>query len=135
MNGILGTLHMLEDTQLDEDQKRIVDTARASGENLRTILNDILDLSKMEAGRLELEEVAFGFVSSIEGACRFWQPLADQKGLALNVRIDESVPEQVKGDSARIRQIVNNLVSNAIKFTFKGEITVRVDVEREHPRP
>ena len=133
MNGILGTLHMLEDTQLDGDQKRIVDTARASGENLRTILNDILDLSKMEAGRLELEEVAFGFVSSIEGACRFWQPLADQKGLALNVRIDESVPEQVKGDSARIRQIVNNLVSNAIKFTFKGEITVRVDVEREHP--
>ena len=66
MNGILGTLHMLEDTQLDGDQKRIVDTARASGENLRTILNDILDLSKMEAGRLELEEVAFGFVSSIE---------------------------------------------------------------------
>jgi len=131
MNGILGTLHMLEDTQLDGDQKRIVDTARASGENLRTILNDILDLSKMEAGRLELEEVAFGFVNSLNEACRFWQPLADQKGLALNLRIEDGVPPQVKGDSARIRQIVNNLVSNAIKFTSKGEITVRVDVERE----
>ena len=134
LNGVLGTLQMLEDTALGEEQARLVGAALASGENLRTILGDILDLSKMEAGRLELEESPFAFVESVEEACRFWRPLAEHKGLEFEVRVDDAVPTQVLGDSARIRQILNNLVSNAIKFTAGGSVRVRVELEQGSPR-
>jgi PAS domain S-box-containing protein len=131
MNGILGTLHMLEDTSLDASQRRLLETALASGANLRTILNDILDLSKMEAGRLALEEAPLPLLETVEDACRFWRPLAERKGLHFRVELDPQLPRQVRGDAARIRQILDNLVSNAIKFTQRGEVSVRVSVDPE----
>jgi signal transduction histidine kinase/CheY-like chemotaxis protein len=133
LNGILGTLHMLEDTALAAQQVRLVGAALVSGENLRTILGDILDLSKMEAGRMELEESPFAFVESVEEGCRFWRPLAEQKGLAFHVVVDPDVPTKVEGDATRIRQILNNLVSNAIKFTAEGEVRVRLGLDPEKP--
>lgn len=126
MNGILGTLSMLGESDLNVAQKKLLGMARASGESLRSILNDILDMSKMEAGRLELECEKFPLPALIEEACAFWRPLAEDKGLSFRMELEPGLPPDVRGDPARIRQILNNLLSNALKFTRHGSIMVRV---------
>ncbi len=129
MNGVIGITGLLMDTNLSSEQHDYVDTIRDCGQNLLTIINDILDFSKMEAGKLELEEQPFDIFKAIESSLHLLEELAAKKGLKLNYTATSRVPTGIQGDGTRLKQIVVNLVSNAIKFTEKGEISVILDAE------
>ena len=126
MNGILGMCSMLSDTDLDEDQDSFLKTVRNSGEELLTIINDILDYSKIEAGKLNVESKPLNVRECLEEVLELLAHSAHEKGLELLYREVGSVPMRRIGDSTRLRQIVVNLVGNAIKFTESGEVTVIV---------
>jgi signal transduction histidine kinase/DNA-binding NarL/FixJ family response regulator len=126
MNGILGMAHLLLDTPLNEGQRRQVETLRDSGQALLTILDDILDFSKMEAGRLLLVAEDFDLGRVVTSVEALMMPRARQKGLVLHASVAPDVPTALRGDAGRLRQVLLNLVGNAIKFTETGE--VRVDV-------
>ena len=134
MTAILGTVRLLRDTRLDEQQRDYLGTVDSSGEALLSILDDILDISKVEAGKLTLEMTNFDIETLIHGIVRLMDGRAREKGLALSYRIDEAVPACLHGDPARIRQVLLNLVGNAIKFTDVGQINIAVrpvDVPRQ----
>lgn len=128
MNGVLGMLGLLADTRLNAEQRNFVTTARQSGEALLGIINDILDFSKMEAGRLEFDEVAFEFQPLVDNVVELLQPKADEKGISLSARIEKTVPKGFHGDPGRLRQILLNLVGNAVKFTDEGSVEISVSV-------
>jgi len=127
LNGVIGMVNLLSGTDLSPDQREYVDTARASSELLMTVVSDILDVSKIEAGRLELEQRDFDLHELVETACGMLAAEADSKGVQLQVTVSGDVPRAVRGDRLRIGQILTNLVSNAIKFTAEGEVTVDVN--------
>ena len=132
MNGLLGMTELLLGTDLDEKQQNIAKNALHSGESLLGVLNDILDYSKIEAGKLELESIDFDLRESVEEVMQLFAESAHQKGLELSCQLDEDVPTALQGDPGRLRQILTNLVGNAVKFTERGEIFVRVSaLERE----
>jgi signal transduction histidine kinase/DNA-binding response OmpR family regulator len=124
MNGVLGMIEVLERQELNQDQLRTVSTMRHSGESLLRIIDDILDSSKIEAGRLDLELTAFSLSGLIQGALDTFQPQAAAKGLALEVEIDTGSNDTLIGDPTRVRQILFNLLSNALKFTDRGGLKV-----------
>jgi CheY-like chemotaxis protein len=126
MNGVLGMTELLRATKLTADQRELVEALTSSGEALLTIINDILDFSKVEAGKLEIESVDFDLHTCIEEAVELFAPRADAKKLGIAIFFDENVPSFVAGDAGRTRQIVSNLLGNAIKFTERGEVVVRV---------
>jgi signal transduction histidine kinase/CheY-like chemotaxis protein len=126
MNGIIGMSGLLLDTKLDDDQKDLARTVRDSGESLLTIINDILDFSKIEAGKLEVESAPFELRECVSSAVELVRHKATEKKLSLVVTIADDVPHTVKGDSTRLRQILLNLLSNALKFTEKGEVRLSV---------
>jgi signal transduction histidine kinase/ActR/RegA family two-component response regulator len=128
MNGVIGTLQLLEDTGLDEEQKEFVNIAHKSADALLAILNDILDLSKIEAGKLDFENIAFDIRQIVEDIVVLHSLKAEQQGVTLVHEIDEGLPELMLGDPMRIRQIIVNLVSNALKFTKQGEVKISIDV-------
>lgn len=128
MNGVIGTLQLLEDTGLDEEQKEFVNIAHKSANALLAILNDILDLSKIEAGKLDFENIAFDIRQIVEDIVVLHSLKAEQQGVTLMHEIDESLPELMLGDPMRIRQVIVNLVSNALKFTKQGEVKISIDV-------
>ncbi len=128
MNGVIGTLQLLEDTGLDEEQKEFVNIAHKSADALLAILNDILDLSKIEAGKLDFENIAFDIRQIVEDIVVLHSLKVEQQGVTLVHEIDESLPELMLGDPMRIRQIIVNLVSNALKFTKQGEVKISIDV-------
>jgi PAS domain S-box-containing protein len=128
MNGVLGFTSLLLDTPLRADQRDYVQTIRSSGETLLMLINDILDFSKIEADRLELERITFELRPCFEECVKLLQPKAAEKGLQLDVVLDQALPALVTGDCGRIRQITLNLLSNAIKFTHEG----RVRLEASH---
>jgi len=128
MNGVIGMSELLLDSGLTEEQREFADTISSSGEALLVILDDILDFSKIEAGRLELDPADFDPRDAIERACGILAPRAHTKGLELLVAIDPEVPALIHGDGARLRQVIGNLVSNAIKFTAEGEVVVHVSL-------
>lgn len=128
MNGVIGTLQLLEDTKLDDSQIEYVRTAHKSADALLTILNDILDLSKIEAGKLDIEIIQFDFREVISDLVTLHALKAEQKGVILRSDIDEALPQKIKGDPTRLRQVLMNLISNAMKFTHKGEICVHLRV-------
>jgi signal transduction histidine kinase/DNA-binding response OmpR family regulator len=124
MNGVLGMVEVLERQGLTEAQRRTVSTIRDSGVALLRIIDDVLDFSKIEAGRLELESTAFSLSSLIEGVLDTLRPQADAKGLALDAKIDAGSDDALVGDPTRVRQILLNLLSNALKFTERGSVRV-----------
>ncbi|WP_347986638.1 response regulator [Methylomonas sp. AM2-LC] len=126
MNGVLGMAELLLDTQLTTTQRRFTEMLQKSGESLLAIINDILDFSKIEAGHFELESLEFSLYQIIENIVELFAESALNKGLELNYRIATEVPNYVNGDPTRLRQILSNLVSNAIKFTEHGEILIDV---------
>jgi len=129
MAGVLGMIDLVLATGITPQQKEYLETARDSADSLLVLLNEILDLSKIEARRLELAPVAFSIRQSVEGAVRLFAVRAQEKGLALTSAVDEDVPDMLVGDPLRIRQILLNLVGNAIKFTDAGSVGVRAMVQ------
>ena len=126
MNGVVGMASLLLTTALDAEQRDLVETLSQSGDSLLSIINDILDFSKIEAGRLELEHIDFCLADHLQGAIDLHAATAAQKGLELILDLDPAVPACLRGDPARLRQILLNLVGNAIKFTAQGEVGVHV---------
>ena len=131
MNGVVGMTQLLLRTALSPQQQRYAETVRVSAESLLNVINDILDFSKVEAGRLELEELDFDLRESVENVCDILAQRAHDKGLELVTVVDDRVPDALIGDSGRLRQVLMNLVGNAVKFTESGEVTVRVDLVEE----
>jgi PAS domain S-box-containing protein len=129
MNGVIGMTSLLLDSPLTAEQRDFVDTIRSSGDALLTIINDILDFSRIESGRLELEQVEFVVRDAVEGVLDLLVPKCDEKGIALLYEIGETVPAVVRGDPSRLRQILLNLVGNAVKFTARGQVFLGVGAE------
>jgi signal transduction histidine kinase/ActR/RegA family two-component response regulator len=134
MNGVIGMTSLLLDTTLTAEQRERVEMIQASGEGLLTIINDILDFSKIEAGKLELDRQPFDPQSCIEDALEIVTPQALAKGLRLSHQIDPDLPHVLVSDSTRLRQILVNLLGNAVKFTEAGDITV-IAVATRQPAP
>jgi len=126
MNGVLGTLGMLLDTRLDQDQRMFVHTAKQSGEALLTILNDILDSSKLEAGKLDLELIDFDLHAVVNGIATLLGPRARSKGIEFVTEIGDDVPRYLHGDPGRLRQVLLNFSDNALKFTEAGRVSIMV---------
>lgn len=134
MNGVIGMTSLLAETPLNEDQKDYVETIQASGDTLLRIINDILDYSKIESGKMTFEESVFSLEKVIDDSLSLIQFEAQKKGLALNKHIGEDVPPFVKTDRGRLRQILLNLLSNAIKFTERGSVSLKVELESKTAR-
>jgi len=132
MNGIIAAAGLLLDTKMNAEQLEYTDLIKTSADSLLAIINDILDFSKIEAGKLELDELEFNLHSTLEDMNDNLAVRAHQKGLELNCAIDSDVPQLLKGDPGRLRQILINLIGNAIKFTKKGEIAINVGLADEN---
>ena len=129
MNGIIGMTELALDTDLSDEQQECLLTVRSSAEALLILMNDILDFSKIEAGKLRLETMAFSLRDCVYGACDVLRPTAQEHGLQLRCDVERDVPDALLGDPGRLRQIILNLVSNALKFTVGGEVAVHVRLE------
>lgn len=129
MTGLLGMIELMSRTDLDREQRDFVRTMRESAETLLALLNDILDFSKLEAGKVQLEEIAFAPAQVVRDVIGLFQAQASAKGLVLSATLDPSTPVWVRGDPLRVKQILSNLVSNAVKFTAAGGIAVTMRAE------
>ena len=133
INGVIGFAKMLSESQLAAEQKEQVEMIHMSGQALEKIIADILDFSKIEAGRIEIEHSPFSPGRCVEDVCNFFLPRARSASLALDFKVDGEIPAIVNGDEARVRQILNNLVGNAIKFTERGRVSVQASCARGEP--
>jgi PAS domain S-box-containing protein len=135
LNGVIGMTELLRSTPLDDRQRQFVEACHSSGKSLLDLINDVLDFSKIEAGKLELEHAAFDLSSAVRDAVEAVSFLASQKNLALTCHITPAACCRVTGDRTRLRQVLVNLVGNAVKFTATGQITVGVDRVQASGRP
>ncbi|MDB5278677.1 MAG: hybrid sensor histidine kinase/response regulator [Ferruginibacter sp.] len=131
MNGVIGMTQLLSATNLNEDQKEFVENIQQSTGNLMAIINDILDLTKIVAGKITLVQKDYLFADLITNCIKMNQYRADEKGILLHCTIDENIPPVLSGDPYRLNQILLNLVSNAIKFTHKGEVNVIINLQEQ----
>jgi signal transduction histidine kinase/DNA-binding response OmpR family regulator len=131
MNGVIGMTELLLDTELTREQREMLMMAKISADSLLALLNDILDFSKIEAGKLDLEAIDFSLRDSMENVLRVLSVQAHQKKLELSCHVLPDTPDRLRGDPTRLRQILMNLVGNAVKFTAKGEVAVRVECDED----
>ncbi|MBH0203176.1 MAG: response regulator [Nitrospira sp.] len=134
MNGVLGCTQLLKDTSLTDQQRELIETMHRSAEALLTLVNDILDFSKIEAGKMSLEVANVNLRALVNDVTTLAEGLAAQKGLTISLNIDADVPEEFRGDPIRLRQILFNLVGNAIKFTKQGGVTITVSSFKRETR-
>jgi CheY-like chemotaxis protein/nitrogen-specific signal transduction histidine kinase len=132
MNGVLASTELVLDTGLTSEQRELISACHVSGQQLLAILNDILDLSRCESGKLVLEQVPFDLHSEVTGAMKLYNVIAQQKGVALNLWWSEAAPEWVRGDPTRLRQVLGNLMSNALKFTDDGSVSLSVSRDSDN---
>jgi len=133
INGVIGFAQILADSPLTPDQREQVAIIRSSGQALEKLIADILDLSKIEAGKIEIESSPFGLHKCVEEVCAFFAPKARAAALTITANIDPDVPAIVNSDESRLRQILTNLIGNALKFTERGSITIHVSCMRGEP--
>jgi len=131
MNAIIGMTELALDTKLNHEQRDYLDTIKNSADALLLLINDLLDISKIEAKKMVLEQAPFNLSATLEDSVRVLAPRAHQRGLELTAHVAREIPEILIGDCARLRQIILNLIGNAIKFTETGEIAVRVELESQ----
>src|SRR5271168_634812 len=131
LNGVMGMTDLALDTELTPEQREYLETVKMSSDALLTVINDILDFSKIEAGKIDLEALEFNLRDTMEATLKTLAIRADEKGLELLCEIAPNVPEMVSGDAGRLRQIVINLIGNALKFTSQGEVALKVQLERQ----
>jgi len=131
MNGVIGFINLLYDTHLDVEQKDFVEEAKKSSEQLLIVINDILDFSKIEAGKMTMESICFDIRSVVEDVATLTSSTIKNKTIEINSLIHSDVPQLIKGDPGRLKQILNNLANNAVKFTNKGEISITVEKQSE----
>ena len=137
MNAVIGSLDLLQSTKQNTEARELIDTAKSSAENLVFILNDILDINKIEAGKLDLEDLTFSLSEIIDNVVKVFIPVAQKKSITLKVIEDPNIPAYVKGDAIRVRQILFNLLGNALKFTPSttenpGEVTLKItEIEKK----
>jgi len=134
MNGVMSMAEVLNQTELDEDQRSMTRVILDSADALRTVINDILDFSKIEAGKLDVESVELDLGDLIESVGDLLAPRAEEKWLEFHVDIDPTMPRRLRGDPSRIRQILLNLCGNALKFTEEGSVQIRVSGRRDDDR-
>lgn len=127
LNGLLGMVAVLAGTELDDEQRQMAEAARMSGQNLLVIINDILDFSKLEAERLQLEVGRIKLADLASSVCELVTPQAQAKNLSISIRVDPALGECRSGDGARLRQVLLNLIGNAVKFTEHGSITIEIE--------
>lgn len=128
MNGVIGLMDLLLGTSLTEEQKELASSALGSARSLLTLLNDILDLSKIEAGEISLESLPIDIFKTLESTVDLFMPLVARKGIDLHLNMNRNIPQHIMGDPIRLQQVLNNLVSNAVKFTEQGYVRIRVDM-------
>ena len=131
VNSIIGVADLLSKTTLNPEQRKYVDIFSRAGENLLLLINDILDLSKVEASQLDLEKTEFSLTELVEKMIEMLSVRAEQKGLALTCKIEPGTPMDLVGDPTRLQQVLLNLLGNAIKFTEKGEVSLYVSPDGE----
>jgi PAS domain S-box-containing protein len=131
LNGVIGMTELALETELTAEQREYLETVKMSGDSLLAVINDILDFSKIEAGKIDLEAIDFNLRDLLESTLKTVALRADEKGLELLCEVAPEVPDNVRGDSSRLRQVVTNLVGNAIKFTEAGEVALKVQVEEK----
>jgi signal transduction histidine kinase len=135
LNGLLGMTQLLFATGITEEQREYLAMADESGHQLLGLVNNLLDFAKIEAGKLDVLALPFSVLGVVEHATRLLGPKAAASGLPVGIEVGEGVPERVVGDEDRLRQILINLIGNALKFTSRGSVTIRVDVYEAGPPP